>query len=418
MSEKAKTGFYGSLLKHKGIIVLVIVILVAIAGYFIFRSKPAKTRYVTQAVSQGTLVDGVSGAGNLLYGSTVIVSSQQSGVVQTVNIHTGQSVTQGQALYTISNPSLTTTASKSYASYLQAKQSVASAQATITQNQNNITTLETNPNTTASQLNLANQQLGVAEMAYTTAQYNVTAAWSDYQNQLTNASQTTIVAPIAGVISAMNVTVGNQVSGSGGVATTSAATGTVTIVDPNSLEATVSLNEVDAVKVITGQKADITFTAISGLDITGKVASVDTTATNSSGVVSYNAIISLDTTDARLKGGMSANAIITTQVKQNVLYVPNSAVKSLSGGTTYVQTLKNGVPSNITVQTGFITSSQTEITSGVSAGQSVITQTITPQVAKAAASSTNSLFQLSGGGGGRSGGFGGGSIRSTSGGGQ
>ena len=92
--------------------------------------------------------------------------------------------------------------------------------------------------------------------------------------------------------------------------------------------AEISLNEVDAAKVKVGQKVTLTFDAIDGLSITGEVSEIDALGTVSQGVVTYGVKIAFDTQDERVKSGMSVSAAIITDVKQNVLLVPNAAVKS------------------------------------------------------------------------------------------
>lgn len=369
----------------KGLLLLVAII--AVGGYILLQPKPLKTRYITQPVQQGTLIDSVSGTGNLFYSNTANVSSQQSGIISKIDVQTGQSVSAGQTLYSISNPALQTLVSKSYATYTQAKQSVAAANATVTQDQNNIATLESDSNTTAAQLNLANQQLYAASLNVTVAQANQSSAWQDYQNQVQNNHETTISSPITGVVTVMNVAVGNQVNVGGGA--TNTASGTVTIVDPTSLEATISLNEVDAVKVTVGQAVNLTFNAINGLNLTGSVQNIDTNGTTTQGVVNYNVTVSLSSLNPQLKGAMSTSAAIVVQAKQNVTYVPNSAIKASSNGSNYVQVLKNGKPVEDSITTGLITDADSEIISGLKPGQLVITQIITPQAAQAAASSKN-----------------------------
>ncbi|MEK7576313.1 MAG: efflux RND transporter periplasmic adaptor subunit [Patescibacteria group bacterium] len=92
--------------------------------------------------------------------------------------------------------------------------------------------------------------------------------------------------------------------------------------------AEVSLNEVDVAKIKVGQKVTLTFDAVEGLSISGKVAEIDTIGTVSQGVVTYSVKISFDTQDERIKSGMSTSAAIITDSKQDVLTVPNSAIKS------------------------------------------------------------------------------------------
>ena len=135
-------------------------------------------------------------------------------------------------------------------------------------------------------------------------------------------------------------------------------------------------NEVDVVKIALGQKVVITFDALPNFSATGKVASIDTVSTTSQGVVSYGVKIALDTNDDSIKPGMSASMNIITNVKQDVLMVPNAAVKT-QGGAKYVQVLVNGVLQQKPVTVGLANDTDTEIITGLSAGDDVVTQTIT-----------------------------------------
>ena len=98
---------------------------------------------------------------------------------------------------------------------------------------------------------------------------------------------------------------------------------------------------------------------------------VDTVGTNSSGVVSYSAVITPDVMNPAVKSGMTVTASIITETAADVLAVPSTAVKSSNGGS-YVQILQNGVPSNVTVETGLSSDSYVEITSGLTEGQEII----------------------------------------------
>jgi len=114
-------------------------------------------------------------------------------------------------------------------------------------------------------------------------------------------------------------------------------------------------------------------------------------------VVSYNIKIIFDTQDDRVRPGMSVTASIITDVRQDVLMVPNAAVKS-QGSTNYVEVLANepatnqlsasalsssGVasttlPKQQTVEVGLSNDSMTEITGNFQVGDQVVTRTITP----------------------------------------
>lgn len=171
--------------------------------------------------------------------------------------------------------------------------------------------------------------------------------------------------------------------------------------------ATISLNEVDVAKVKVGQKATLTFDAIDNLTISGLVWSVDQVGTVSSGVVNYNVKISFDTQDRRVLPGMSVNASIATNARQDVLIIPSGAVKIL-GDSSYVEMLDQslGVTNNQGIVSTFVPIEQpvvvgisddtfTEIVSGLSEGDKIITRTISPGTSKTP--SAPSLFGATGG---------------------
>jgi len=181
--------------------------------------------------------------------------------------------------------------------------------------------------------------------------------------------------------------------------------------------AEISLNEVDVAKVKVGQKATLTFDAVSDLSIAGQVADVDIIGTVSQGVVNYTVKIGFDTEDERVKPGMSVAASIITDIKQDVLLVPSSAVKT-SSGSSYVLIPNETVNANNTnstggnagvilataprqqaVQTGLSDDTNTEITSGLNEGDQIIVKTVTSSTSSSKSSSTKSILSTFGGGG-------------------
>ncbi|MEW6408057.1 MAG: biotin/lipoyl-binding protein [Patescibacteria group bacterium] len=250
------------------------------------------------------------------------------------------------------------------------------------------------------------------------AEAQVASAYSQLQNAQNNYDDTIIKAPFDGIITTMDLQIGDEFGASSGgsssssssSSTTSTSTSVLTLATKEKM-AVISLNEVDVTKIKTGQKATLTFDAIEDLSITGKVIEVDASGTVSQGVVSYNAKISLDTLDERIKSGMSVSATVITDIKQNVLYVPSSAVK-VSNGTYYVEVpsekvdgansfdtdginLKKSLQQK-TVEIGIISDTSTEITSGLNEGDQIIYKTITSSTKSSSSSNSNqrNMFQI------------------------
>jgi HlyD family secretion protein len=182
-----------------------------------------------------------------------------------------------------------------------------------------------------------------------------------------------------------------------------------------------SLNEVDAAKLQLGQKATLSFDAIPNVSIAGTVSQINTIGTVSSGVVTYDAVVTFDTPNTSVLPGMSASANIITNVATG-LVVPASAVNTSATGQSYVQVFNpplagsssTGVasatlPTQVPVTTGISNATDVLITSGLTSGEQVVTETIAgtqTTTAKSAAAQSTSIL----GGGARvgGGGFGGG----------
>ena len=242
------------------------------------------------------------------------------------------------------------------------------------------------------------------------------AALQDAQDNLANFY---VRAPFAGVVAKVNVKRGDSASGGTAVAT----------VITKQRIAEISLNEVDIAQVKVGQKTTLTFDAVEGLTITGEILEVDSLGTVSQGVVTYSVIIGFDTQDEKIKPGMSVSAAVITDAKQNVLMIPNSAIK-FAGNTNYVevpgdvsnanQLLANAAnsagialdvpPQQKTVEIGVANDSFTEVIGGLQEGDVVITRTVTASSTTQTTTQGNSLFPVGGrttgtGGGARTGGF-------------
>ncbi len=217
-----------------------------------------------------------------------------------------------------------------------------------------------------------------------------------------------ISAPFSGVVAGMTVHKGDQVSSAAAI---------LTLVTKQKI-AQIPFNEVDASHIAIGQKATLTFDALSDLSISGKVIEIDPLGTVSQGVVTYNVKIGFDTQDDRIKPNMSVSASIVTGLKQDVLTVPNESIKTRNGvskisvaeGVT-VATGSDGVlltqpPVEIEVQLGLSNNRVTEIVSGISEGQAVVTKIVLGGTAVNTATQQSGLNLLGGNRGGTTRGLG------------
>ena len=178
----------------------------------------------------------------------------------------------------------------------------------------------------------------------------------------------------------------------------------------------ISLNEIDAAKIKVGQKSTLTFDAVDGLSIDGKVTEIDAIGTVAQGVVTYNVKIAFDIQDDRVKPGMSASAAIITDAAQDVLLVPISAIKS-QGETQYVEIFDQAIPRNKNgqgipspvpprqqiIETGLSNDTFVEIISGLKEGDQVVVRTINGSSSSQSAQQAPSILGNIGGNRGGSG---------------
>ena len=181
-----------------------------------------------------------------------------------------------------------------------------------------------------------------------------------------------------GVVVNMNIKKGEAISSST----------TLAVLITRQKIAEIFLNEIDIAEIKNGQKAKITFDAVEDLNITGQVVEIDTLGAVTQGVVTYGIKIAFNAQDERIKPGMSISASIITDIKQDALLVPNSAVKQ-QGKISYVEVVdqttieSNNAAANLKmqpVQAGLSNDTMTEILDGLKQGDIVITQTINSTV--------------------------------------
>ncbi len=402
-------------------VIITLVIVLAGGGYLVYRkikSSKSTTTYRTSTVSKGTLTATVSGTGNIVVNKSANVNPSISGEVTNLSVKVGDKVTKDQTLFKISNDDLDISVSKAYASVLQAQQSLTDSQNQLTSAQDKLTDLNNDTNSTNDQKTEAAQKIVSANTSVEVAKINLKSAQASYTTTKKTASERTVKAPMDGTVTTLNISDGDTLgsssssnaasssgSGSTGSTTASSSSSSVPIVinDLSSLNASIDLNEVDASSVQIGQAVTMTFDAIDDLSLTGKVSAIGTTGTESSGVVTYPITISFDLIDERLKPQMSVTATITTSVKQDILTVPNSAIKT-SNSESYVLLMKDGTPTKQTVVIGIANDSYTEITSGLSENDTIVTQTITSSSTSSTTKSSSSNKSTQSGFGGLTGG--------------
>ncbi len=210
-------------------------------------------------------------------------------------------------------------------------------------------------------LQLAQQAVEVARQSLELAEQSVAQA----QRQLDKA---TLTAPFAGVVADIDAEEGDFIRspdfGSKMI---------VHLIDPGSMELKVKVDEIDVVEVEVGQKAIIELDALPGRLVEGRVSFISPLPTVEAGVVTYEVKIKFDVAEnLGLKTGMSATADIVTAERQNVLLVPDRAIRRDSQGNPVVEVEAGGQTEARPVVIGISDGVQTEITAGLKEGEVVV----------------------------------------------
>jgi multidrug efflux pump subunit AcrA (membrane-fusion protein) len=140
--------------------------------------------------------------------------------------------------------------------------------------------------------------------------------------------KTVILAPFDGTVVSVGVKKNDVLS-----AIDYASKTAVQLVDTSQIKFQGQVDEIDILKIKTGQKATISVDAVPNKTFTGKVSFISPFGTpNTSNVVKFPITIMLDPTDVALKGGLTATADIVISSVENALLVPLSAVTTTSAG--------------------------------------------------------------------------------------
>ena len=148
--------------------------------------------------------------------------------------------------------------------------------------------------------------------------------------------KTVILAPFDGVVVNVSVKKNDVLSQQD-----YSSKGTIQLVDTSQIKFQGTVDEIDIMKIKTGQKATISIDAVPNKTFTGKITFISPFgAADTSNVIKFNVTILLDPTDVDLKGGLTATADVGISTVANALIVPLSAVTT------------SGTSSSVTVATG------------------------------------------------------------------
>lgn len=362
------------------------------------------------AATTSTVKQTVSATGTIQPAQQANLQFGQSGTVTAVSVQVGQQIAAGTPVATIDDTSL-----RSAVTVAEAQLNAARAQLTAAQTAGN-----------AAQIASANAQVASTQSKLTSAQQSL--------------GQATLTTPLGGTVAAVNLKVGDQVTGSStgsgsssgsGAATSGTGTGgsgaggsgaggsagsssgaassasassvQIVVISTSSWLVNAGVGAADLPQLASGMQATITPSGATD-PVFGTVSTVGVIGTTSGGTATFPVTIAVTGSPAGLYAGSTATVLITVKQIPEVLTVPTQAVHDVAGQSVVYQ-MKDGVQVNTPVTVGAVYGATTQITKGLSDGDQVVVpaRTSTPR----GTSTRGTGGGGTGGTGGAGGGFGG-----------
>ena len=258
----------------------------------------------------------------------------------------------------------------------QAKSSIAQAEASLQRLLDSPTATEiaaAKSQLAQAEATLANLLDGASAEKVAIYQAQVEQARINLEAAQENLADASLLAPFDGVITAVHVAEGEMANGLA-----------VELVDTDSLEVALSVDEVDIGDLAVGQPAIITLETWPNEEIAGEIVGIAPKSTmDNSAIVSYEVRLSLGETNLPVLIGMTAEADLITAAKEGVLLVPNQAITpDRAAGTYTVNLVETNADGGITTRTVEVTiglkdDDYTEITSGLQEGDRLSLNVIT-----------------------------------------
>lgn len=303
---------------------LVVAVLLYIVAPFSGDSDAALS-YKTAPVTRGDLTLTVTATGTLQPLNQVVVGSELSGTIATVEVDYNDEVKVNQVLARLDTTALNSRIAEGKASLQQAKAMLEEARATELEKRaalNRCKELAKKQLCSPNDLDTAEAAYARAQAAVSSAKAQVAMAQAILDGHETNLKKATIRSPINGVVLNRTVEPGQTVAAS--LQTPELFT---LAEDLTRMELIVAVDEADIGQVRNGQQAVFSVDAYPNQDFNGTISQIRHAPQTVDGVVSYETVLAVDNPEQLLLPGMTATAEITTRHIQDALLIPNAALR-------------------------------------------------------------------------------------------
>ncbi len=360
-------------MNKKTYIAIAAVAVVGIAAWLLTGEKEeGGVTYNTAKVMKQDITTSIPSTGTIEPVTSVTVGTQVSGIVSRLYVDYNSTVKKGQVIAELDKTNL-------MSELASTKAQLASAQSTLEYEKANYERYKTIFDKGLISANEFEQ----ARLSYEKALQQVRTAKETVKKSETNLGYATITSPIDGIVLSKSVEEGQTVAASFN-------TPELFLIaqDLTNMQVIADIDEADIGEVREGSRVEFAVDAYPEDVFNGSVTQVRQVATTESNVVTYEVVISAPNADLKLKPGLTANVTIFTHEVKDVLAVPTKALKFKPNekmlteeqtiqdaeGKDKVWTLENNVFKAIPVTVGTTNGMLTEVTSGLTVGQSIVTE--------------------------------------------
>ena len=356
------------------IVGVVVVLIAAAVGLTLWLTSGSSTApgltvtTVTATATTGTIQQTVASSGTLEPASQSDENFAVSGTVTAVDVKAGQTVTAGQVLATVDTTALS--------------EDVNAAEAQVTAAEDKLSSDESS---------------GAAASSVDSDEASVTSAESSLATAQTNLNDASLTSTIAGTVASVDLTTGQQVtgtgSGSGGTGATgstgatgtsarhwlstgSSSSGQIVVIGTDSYIVNTTVDDTEIGEIAVGDQVDITPSGDT-TPVYGTVGSISLIGTESDDVTTFPVVIDVTGNPTGLYAGATADTSIIVKQLNDVVEVPTAAISYGTNGQATVTKVVNGnhVVTDVTV--GAAENGETQITSGVKSGDKVLEREVT-----------------------------------------
>jgi HlyD family secretion protein len=306
----------------------ILIVLAAVGGtaafFYVNRGEKEPT-VSTLKTSRGDIIDGVGATGTLQAVTTVTVGTQVSGIVQELYADFNDIVKKGQVVARLDPSILQTQVATAKANLVNANANLERQRVTLEDARQKLSRAEElHARQLTTKVDLENAQLAVktAEAQMKSTQSSIVQAEAAVNKAEVDLDHTVIYAPITGIVIKRSVDKGQTVA-----ASMSAPELFIIAADLTQMQVNASIDETDVGRMRPGQHVTFRVDAYPTETFHGSVKQVRLNPTTVQNVVTYSTVIDVPNPELKLKPGMTANVTIEVARRENVLRIPNAALR-------------------------------------------------------------------------------------------